>query len=179
MSTSTDTPTLFDLADINTMDRDRFVAALGSTFEHSPWVAEGAWAQRPYDSVEHLHAAMFEVVRRAPKAIQVAFLRGHPELAGREAQANTLTDDSLREQASAGLDAMSRAEMTEMARLNAEYRERHGFPFVIAARRHTKAQIFDEMRRRIGQDSGAEFAEALAQIAHITRRRVQALVQPR
>ena len=134
---------------------------------------------RPFADVDALHSTMFDVVRRAPKAVQVAFLCAHPELAGREAQASALTDDSQREQSSAGLDAMTREEMVEMARLNATYRERHGFPFVIAARRHTKTQIFDEMRRRIGQDTGSEFAEALAQIAYITRLRVRALVPVR
>ena len=168
-----------DLAEVNAMDRDQFVAALGPAFEHSPWVAESAWAVRPFDSVDGLHSAMFDVVRRAPKATQAAFLCAHPELAGREAQASALTDDSQREQASAGLDAMSRDEMAEMARLNADYRQRHGFPFIIAVRRHTKAQIFDEMLRRIGQDTGLEFAEALAQIGYITRLRVRALVPVR
>src|SRR6185295_72365 len=110
----------FDLAAVNAMDRDRFVASLGATFEHSPWVAESAWAARPFASVDALHAAMIQVVRGAPKAVQTAFLCAHPELAGREAQARTLTDDSKHEQASAGLDAMSRDEMVEMARLNAE-----------------------------------------------------------
>lgn len=177
--TSSMTTTSLDIATVNAMDRDRFVAALGATFEHSPWVAESAWAVRPFADVDALHSAMFEVVRRAPKAVQVAFLCAHPELAGREAQASALTDDSQREQASAGLDAMTREEMVEMTRLNATYRERHGFPFVIAARRYTKTPIFDEMRRRIGRDTGSEFAEALAQIAYITRLRVRALVPVR
>ena len=176
MSTSTASRVSLDLADINAMDRDRFVDSLGATFEHSPWVAEGAWNARPFASVDALHAAMIEVVRRAPQAVQIHFLRGHPELAGREAQASTLTDASQGEQASAGLDALSRAEMAEMSRLNAEYRQRHGFPFIIAVRRHTKAQIFEAMRARTGGETVAEFAEALAQIAFITRGRLRALV---
>lgn len=179
MTVSTGQSASLDLAAINAMDRDTFVAALGTTFEHSAWVAESAWTARPFDSVDGLHSAMFDVVRRAPKAVQVAFLCAHPELAGREAQASSLTDDSLREQVSAGLDAMSPAEIAEMARLNADHRQRHGFPFIIAARQHTKAQIFDEMRRRIGQDTGAEFVAALAQIGYITRLRVRALVSGR
>lgn len=165
-----------DLDTLNAMDRESFVASLGSTFEHSPWVAEGASAARPFASVDALHAAMLDVVRHAPRATQLAFLCAHPELAGREAQASTMTDDSQREQASAGLDALTREEMAEMARLNGEYRLRHGFPFIIAARRHTKAQIFDELRRRIAQGSETEFVEAMAQIAYITRLRVRALL---
>lgn len=165
-----------DLDTLNAMEREAFIEALGPTFEHSPWVAEGAWAARPFASVDALHAAMLDVVRCAPQATRLAFLCAHPELAGREAQASTMTDDSQREQASAGLNAMSREEMLEMVRLNGEYRQRHGFPFIIAARRHTKAQIFDEMRRRIERGTQTEFIEALEQIAYITRLRVRALI---
>jgi 2-oxo-4-hydroxy-4-carboxy-5-ureidoimidazoline decarboxylase len=179
MSNTSATRPDLDLAEINAMDRDRFVASLGATFEHSPWVAESAWAARPFASVDDLHAAMIHVVRRAPQAVQVAFLCAHPELAGREAQASALTDDSQREQASAGLDALSRAEMVEMSRLNAEYRRRHGFPFIIAVRRHTKAQIFDALRSRVAGDTPGEFVEALDQIAFITRARLRALVPVR
>jgi 2-oxo-4-hydroxy-4-carboxy-5-ureidoimidazoline decarboxylase len=166
-----------DLRALNAMSREDFVGTLGSAFEHSPWVAEAAWAERPFQSVDALHAAMLGVVRKAPRARQLAFLCGHPELAGREAQESTMTADSVSEQASAGLDALTRAEMNEMQVLNRAYRERHGFPFVIAVRRHTKQQIFSEMRRRVGADTPGEFAEALTQIGHITRMRVGALVK--
>ena len=168
-----------DLDAVNAMDREPFVAALGAAFEHSPWVAENAWAARPFASVEALHAAMLDTVRRAPQTTQIAFLCAHPELAGREAQANALTTDSQREQASAGLDAMTKVEMTEMTRLNEVYRRRHGFPFIIAVRRHGKAQIFEEMRRRTEQDTTSEFVVAMEQIACITGLRVKALVPVR
>lgn len=168
--------TVLDLKALNAMPREAFAAAIGSSFEHSPWIAEQAWDARPFDSVEALHAAMLAVVRRAPHAVQLAFLCAHPELAGREAQAGTMTTDSVHEQRSAGLDALTRDEMLEMKRLNAEYRQRHGFPFIIAARRHTKEQIFAELRRRAAADSAAEFREAIEQIGFITRLRLRALV---
>ena len=164
------------LAALNAMDQQEFVAAVGATFEHSPWVAEQAWAQRPFASADALHAAMLGVVRHAPQAVQIGFLCAHPELAGREARAGTMTLDSVHEQRSAGLDALSADEMAEMKRLNAEYRRRHGFPFIIAVRRHTKEQIFAELRRRVAQPSGSEFAEALQQIGFITRLRLRALL---
>lgn len=94
------------------------------------------------------HAAWFAVVKRAPRATQIAFLCGHPELAGQEAQADTMTSESVGEQASAGLDASSRDEFVELRPLNARYRRRHGFPFVIAVRRHAKADIFALLRQR-------------------------------
>lgn len=165
-----------DLDAVNTMGRDDFVAALGSTFEHSPWVAEGAWAARPFASVDALHAAMISVVQRAPRSTQIDFLCAHPELAGKEAQQGTMTRDSVDEQASAGLDALSRDEIGELRELNARYRERHGFPFIVAVRRYRKVEIFDQLRQRVERDGDTELKEALSQIAAITRLRVEAKV---
>lgn len=174
---ATTTMTPLSLDQINALERDAFVAALGSSFEHSPWVAEGAWAARPFASVEQLHAAMMEVVRRAPRERQLAFLRAHPELAGKEAQAGTMTSESVAEQSSAGLDALSAEEAQRLRALNGAYRARHGFPFIIAARRHGKAQILAELLRRTARDSELELHEALAQIATISRLRVDALAR--
>ena len=164
------------LSALNVLDRTGFVAALGASFEHAPWVADGAWSAGPFASVDALHAAMIGVVKRASPAAQVAFLCGHPELAGKEARQGAMTGDSTAEQASAGLDALSRAELDEMTHLNAAYRSRHGFPFVIAVRRYSKAQIFGEFVRRAANDTEAERVEALAQIGTITRLRLAALV---
>lgn len=175
----TETAQALDLDAVNTLERDAFIAALGSTFEHSPWVAEGAWAARPFASVDALHTAMVGVVKQASRDTQVAFLCGHPELAGREAQAGTMTRESVGEQASAGLDALSRDDVGELRELNARYRERHGFPFIVAVRRYRKAEIFDQLRHRLERDNDTELHEALAQIAAITRLRVQAKVLAR
>lgn len=170
------TTTRLGLATLNAMDHDAFVAALGPTFENSPWIAQAAWSRRPFASVDALHAAMLDVVRQAPEERLLAFLLGHPELAGREAQAGTMTAESAGEQSSAGLDALSREELGEMQRLNRVYRERHGFPFIIAVRRHTKQQIFEALRTRVAGSTDAERDAALDQIGLITRGRIDALV---
>ncbi len=172
----TEATLVLDLDAVNAMEQSDFVAALGSTFEQSPWVAEGAWAARPFASHDALHAAMIGVVRGQPRSTQVAFLCGHPELAGKEAQAGTMTRESVGEQASAGLNALSKGEIGELRELNARYRARHGFPFIVVVRRHSKAEIFGQLRSRLARDSEAELNEALAQIAAITRLRVEARV---
>jgi 2-oxo-4-hydroxy-4-carboxy-5-ureidoimidazoline decarboxylase len=166
-----------DLATLNAMERDAFVAALGPTFENAPWVAASAWPGRPFASVAALHNAMLNVVRQAPDDKKLAFLCGHPELAGREAQAGSMTTESVGEQKSAGLNALTSAELQEMQRLNRAYRERHGFPFIIAVRANTKQQIFEAMRARVAQDTEAERNAALQQIGLITRGRIDALVK--
>jgi 2-oxo-4-hydroxy-4-carboxy-5-ureidoimidazoline decarboxylase len=162
-----------DLRQLATLDRPAFTAALGTIFEHTPWVAEAAWALRPFDSLDALHAAMMGALRAAPPGEQLAFLRRHPELAGREAQAGTMTDHSTREQA--GLNALSHEQLDELRRLNAAYAQRHGFPFMIAVLGHTRAQIFEALRTRVGNPTATEFEAALQQVAAITRRRLDTL----
>lgn len=166
------------LATLNAMTAAQFVASLGGVFEHSPWVAERAFPAGPFADVTALHTAMVQAVERSPRDEQLRLLRAHPELAGREAQAGTLTSDSTGEQKSAGLDALSRAEMDRIAELNRRYREKFGFPFIIAVRRHDKAGVFREFERRLALDTETEFANALAQVYAITRLRLEALVAP-
>jgi len=170
---STEAPPL-TLSDINRLDRVRFVAALGGVFEHSPWVATQAWAERPFASIDHLHRAMMEVVRATSREVRIDFLRMHPELAGKEAQAGTMTDHSTAEQA--GLDALTRNELQTLRRLNAAYAAKHGFPFIIAVLKNTRSQIFEALRTRLERDTDTELDDALEQISIITRLRLGRLL---
>lgn len=165
------------LDEVNRMTPQAFGAAFGRVFEHSPWIAERAFARRPFASVEALHAAMVEVVRTASRDEQLALLRAHPELAGREAQTNTLTPESTNEQQRAGLTALSRDEMVRIATLNADHGKRFGFPFIIAARLHDKAQIFAEFARRMTLAHDEEIEACLEQVYRITRLRLDDLLE--
>lgn len=162
-----------DLANVNHMDRDAFVANFGSVFEHSPWVARRAWAARPFASRDALHDAMVAVVREASPAEVRALLNAHPELAGPEARGRQMTDASVSEQGSAGLDRMSPAEFDRFDHLNAAYRARFGFPFIIAVRGRGRAEILREFERRLAHSPAAELEAALAEIAAITRMRLE------
>jgi hypothetical protein len=102
-----------DMAAINGTDRVAFVQKFGGIFENSPWVAEQAWDKRPFASVAAMHAAMVEVAKFAPAPRQLALLQSHPDLAGKEAQVGAMTASSVTEQASAGLNALSKDEMTQ------------------------------------------------------------------
>lgn len=165
------------LDEVNQMLPQAFGAAFGRVFEHSPWIAERAFARRPFASVAALHAAMVDVVRTATSEEQLALLRAHPELAGREAQTNTLTPESTNEQQRAGLTALSRDEMARIATLNAAHGKRFGFPFIIAARLHDKAQIFAEFERRMSLALDEEIAACLDQVYRITRLRLDDLIE--
>ena len=120
------------IADINQADEASFVELLGGIFEHSPWVAELVYAQRPFTDSDHLYREMVAAMRHAPQLQRMALLCAHPELAGREADSGRLTDESQREQAGAGLDHCSPRELQKIKTLNQAYRDRFEFPFIIA-----------------------------------------------
>jgi 2-oxo-4-hydroxy-4-carboxy-5-ureidoimidazoline decarboxylase len=119
---------------------------------------------------------MVLAVKNAGRDEQLSLLRAHPELAGKEAQAGTLTDDSTREQRGAGLTNLDAAEKARIAELNAGYRTKHGFPFIIAVRNYTRAQIFSEFQRRLEQDTATEMPACLEQVFTITRLRLEAML---
>lgn len=158
------------------LDHASFLALAGPVFEHSPWVAQRAWAARPFDGVEALHRAMMRVVASASADEQLALLRAHPDLAGKAARAGTLTADSTREQAGAGLDRMDAAAFARFERLNSAYREKFGFPFIVAVRRHTRASILAAYEGRLGNDRETEMRAALAEVGLIARFRLEALL---
>jgi 2-oxo-4-hydroxy-4-carboxy-5-ureidoimidazoline decarboxylase len=165
------------LASLNSCDREAFTAALGHLFEHSPWVAEETWAKRPFASAEALHTALCATMRSAARDRQLALIRAHPDLAGRLAQQKKLTAESTREQASAGLDQLTDAELSEFTRNNDTYKAKFGFPFIICARLNAKATILNAMRTRVGNAGDAEFNTALAEIEKIAWLRLQDALQ--
>lgn len=165
------------LATLNALDRAGFVAALGHLFEHSPWVAKETWARRPFRDDAQLHAELCATMRGANRTRQLALIRAHPDLAGRLAQQRQLTVESTREQASAGLDALSAEELATFQAMNDRYRRRFEFPFIICARLNAKAAILSAMQSRVGNDAEAEFIAALGEIEKIARLRLTDVLQ--
>jgi len=157
---------------IDKLGRAEFVERFGRLFEHSPWVAEEAWADRPFGDADELFEAMRSALYRAPRERQLALIRAHPDLAGRAAIEGSLTDSSRREQASAGLDRLTPAEYEAFTRTNAAYRERFGFPFVVCVREHTKESILRVAAERLEHTHDEEVRVALEEIAKIARLRL-------
>jgi len=162
------------LAELNATECPHFVAALGWIFEDSPWVAERAWKRRPFASVAALHEAMVAEASAAPPAEQMALLRAHPDL-GAHAR---MSDASSGEQACAGLDNLTATEFDRLQQLNAAYRARFGFPFLLAVRGSTKHDVLDALATRLSATPDAEFAEALRQVFRIARSRLQDAIAP-
>jgi len=165
------------LDQLNASSQPDFVGAVGDIFEHAPWVAERAYAARPFANVTALHDAMMAVVRGASRVEQLAFLRGHPELGGKVARAGAMTADSVAEQGGLGLDRLSDDQFDRFERANAAYAAKFGFPFIVCVRHQASAvSILANFEQRVGNDPETEFAAALAEIGHITRLRLDAKI---
>ncbi len=158
------------------MTRDRFVERFGGIFEHSAWIAEGAWSLElgpAHDCATGLHNALARIFRSATPDQRMAVLRAHPDLAGKLAAAKRLTPESTAEQASAALDALTDGERARFTELNTAYVAKHGFPFIIAVRDNTKASILQAFETRISNDTATEFATACAQVERIAELRLK------
>lgn len=161
------------------MSRAGFVDTFGGVFEHSPWVAGDTFDRGlPFDAdtAQGLHRAMIAALRAAPRAHKLALINAHPDLAGRLALARAVTADSAHEQASAGLDRLTPEELARFTALNAAYKARFGFVFIMAVRGASKADILAAFERRLQNDAETEFTEALAQIERIAFLRLEALL---
>ncbi|MRT21200.1 2-oxo-4-hydroxy-4-carboxy-5-ureidoimidazoline decarboxylase [Comamonas sp. CAH-2] len=165
------------LEQLNTADTASAVQLLDGLYEHSPWIAEAALAQRPFKSLAHLKHAMVQVLAQASPEAKLGLIRAHPELAGKAMVAQSLTAESTNEQNTAGLTACTPEEFARIQQLNADYNARFGFPFILAVRgpRGTglsKAEIIDTFARRSFNHPNYERAEALRNIHRIAEIRL-------
>lgn len=161
---------------VSQLSRDAFVSRYGGIFEHSAWVAERAHDLElgaAHDTASGLHNAMARAFRSATSDERLDVLKAHPDLAGKIAQAERLTPESKSEQASAGLDALTDEERATFTRLNTDYTDKFGFPYIIAVKGLTKDQILDAFETRIGNDRDTEFAEACRQVERIALLRLE------
>jgi 2-oxo-4-hydroxy-4-carboxy-5-ureidoimidazoline decarboxylase len=157
------------LGEVNAMTLEDFVAAFGDVAEHSPWVAEQAASARPFTSRDAMIAAFDKALQWAGQGQRLALIRAHPNLAAKA----KLTDDSTREQASAGLASLSPDEFTQFMELNRQYTSKFDFPFIFAVKGAAKKQILASFSERIKHDAEIELATALCQISRIFRFRIE------
>jgi len=161
------------------LERAAFVARFGGVFEMSPWIAErahDAGLGAANDTATGLHGALAAAFRLASPEERLAVLRAHPDLAGRLAAARELTPDSAREQASAGLDALTPEEKARFAELNARYTATFGFPFIMAVKGRGKHEILEAFERRLTNEREAEIATAEREVERIALLRLREML---
>ncbi len=149
---------------------------MSGIFEHSPWVAEVAAGERPFASIDALHKTMSGAVETAGEVRQLALINAHPELAGKAAVRGELTAESTREQSGAGLDQCTQEEFDKLLTLNRTYREKFGFPFILAVRGYDRHGIIANFESRVNHSRTEELRASLDQIYRIARFRLDDLI---
>jgi OHCU decarboxylase len=155
---------------LNMMNAHGFVRTVGHVFENSPWVAERAFHEHPFKSVDDVHQKMCQVVKTASDEEKIALIRAHPDLVGRMAQ--PLTPQSQAEQAAAGLDRLSSEEREAFQAYHDVYKEQFDLPFVICARENKKEAILAAFPRRLKHNREREIEVNLEEICKIARLRL-------
>ncbi|MBB3190479.1 2-oxo-4-hydroxy-4-carboxy-5-ureidoimidazoline decarboxylase [Halomonas cerina] len=158
------------------LEQAAFIEQFGDIYEHSPWVAKLAWQRGlgpEQDTPQGLAERMGEVLREASPERQLEVIRAHPDLAGKAAIAGELTDDSSREQAGAGLDQCTPEELARFERLNAAYKEKFGFPFVMAVKGSDRHAILAAFEARLPNAPDEERRTAIEQINRIAAFRLE------
>jgi len=168
---------LYAIDEISALSAAEFIRVFGGIYEHSPWVAEAAYACRPFESLDALESAMRAVVENAATQKQVGILSAHPEFSGTEAKRGTLTTHSRREQSRLDLDALTGDELQRMLDINRRFMKKYGFPGIVAVRLHESIDgVFSELDRRIENDYVDEIRDALDQVHQIARFRLHDLI---
>jgi OHCU decarboxylase len=166
-------PERLTIDQVNRLSQRDFEAEFGTLFQGPPWIAAQAAKERPYDSLYAMRHAFHTALFEAPPDRQLALIRSYPDLAARIA----LGPQSTRDQASAGLNRLTPEEYDHFDRLNEDYKEKFGFPFVVCVRENTKETIFENFERRLENTPVQERAAALVEIAKIANLRMLDLVE--
>ncbi len=164
----------YQIPEINQFSQAEFTEAFGEIFEQTPSIATKAWCDRPFEKLDDLYQSLVKVVKEFSIEQQLQLICAHPDLGSRLKMA----ESSVQEQSSVGLDRLSPEEFEMFQSLNQEYRDRFGFPFIIAVRNHTRASILEAFRARVKNDRSTEIQTAISEILEIGRFRLCDRVSP-
>ncbi|NJN87644.1 MAG: 2-oxo-4-hydroxy-4-carboxy-5-ureidoimidazoline decarboxylase [Leptolyngbyaceae cyanobacterium SL_7_1] len=164
---------VYSIAQLNAISQDEFVEAVGFVFEDTPAIARQAWHHRPFPTVQALHQQMVQVMQSLSPAEQLALIRAHPDLGSRIRMAEA----SVQEQAGAGLDRLSASDYARFQTLNQAYKQKFGFPFIIAVKQQSQASILEAFEQRLLHSIDAERQQALQEIAAIAEFRLRDCVR--
>jgi len=158
---------------INKLSKSEFIKVFANIFENARWIAEELYNQKPFDNFEELSSKILDIFETTTRDKQLKILNAHPDLANKT-KISLLTPDSLKEQASAGLDQCTEKEFNEFKKLNDSYKK-FGFPFILAIKGKTKTEILNNFKKRIYSDPETEFNEAIKQVKQIASLRLNEL----
>lgn len=162
----------YTLAQLNQMSQEDFTIVLGEIWEETPEIANQAWHNKPFKDVEALYRAMVAVVENMSETQQLELIKAHPDLGSKAKMAQA----SVEEQSGVGLDRLSESEYGRFQSLNRAYKDKFGFPFIVAVKYHTKESILNAFETRLENSQEHEIQQALTEISKIARLRLEAIV---
>ncbi|WP_246142034.1 2-oxo-4-hydroxy-4-carboxy-5-ureidoimidazoline decarboxylase [Hyella patelloides] len=162
----------YAIAQLNQMSQQEFTIALGAIWEDTPEIAQQTWHNQPFADIEALYKAMVAIVKSMSETEQLALIKAHPDLGSKAKMAEA----SVQEQAGVGLDRLSESEYQRFQSLNQAYKEKFGFPFIIAVKNHTKESILEAFTIRLKNNQEQEKQQALTEISKIARLRLQTII---
>ena len=162
----------YSLEDLNEMSQEDFTAVLGGIWEHTSEIAAACWLARPFTKIDALHNSMVEIVEGMSESEQLALIKAHPDLGSRAKMAEA----SVQEQSGVGLDRLNLEEYNHLLSLNKSYKDKFGFPFIIAVKNHTVKSILESFAERLNNTKEAEKEAALLEIKKIARFRLEGLI---
>ena len=156
---------------INKLSQNEFIEIFGNIFEKTKWTAEKLYNRKPFVSLEDLSSKMIGIFNNTSEEVQLQILKSHPDLAVK-VRVNSLTTNSRNEQFNAGLNKCTEEEFNEFMNLNRSYKQKYGFPFIIAVKGKNKIEILSEFKKRILNTTVIEFREAIKQVSKIANLRL-------
>ena len=158
---------------INKLPRSEFIKVFANIFENARWIAKELYKQKPFGDFNELSSKMMNIFEMSSKEEKLKILNDHPDL-GNKTKISSLTQDSLKEQKTVGLDQCTSEEFNEFKKLNDAYKK-FGFPFILAIKGKSKIEILNNFRKRINSESQIEFKEAIRQVKKIASLRLEDL----
>ncbi|MGC1526407.1 MAG: 2-oxo-4-hydroxy-4-carboxy-5-ureidoimidazoline decarboxylase, partial [Phormidesmis sp.] len=120
-----------------------------------------------------LHQKMVDVVENnMTPAEKIDLICAHPELG----QKGKMAEASVQEQAGAGLSQLDAAGYQRIQTLNSAYKEKFGFPFVMAVKGFAASDILAAFEERVQATTAEETARSLTEIYKIARLRLKDIV---
>tara|TARA_B100000029_G_C17113370_1_gene792330 strand:+ start:23 stop:532 length:510 start_codon:yes stop_codon:yes gene_type:complete len=156
---------------INNLPKSEFIKVFANIFENSSWIAKDLYHKKPFEDFNDLSSKIIGIFEKSTKKEQLKILRSHPDLADKT-KIKLLTQESRKEQNSAGLDQCTQEEFSEFKSLNSKYKKKFGFPFIIAVKGKNKLEILNDFKKRITYDINVEFIESKKQVKKIANLRL-------
>lgn len=160
------------LSDLNAADDAGALALVSPLIERAPHVARKVARARPFANVEAMALAIRRELSGLDEAERIALFRAHPELAPGDPL--SMTRESQGEQGRLNLTSASNRYRARLAEMNAAYRGRFGFPFIVALARHPDTEsVLAAFERRLAADRASEIETALAEVIAVSLTRLQ------